>query len=92
MDAENSPQFQQACEAWLAQGATNLVVDLAELAYVSSMGLGCFLAVAKAVRAKAGAMVLVGLHGLPKQVFELTRLIALFPVFASTEKALASFG
>jgi anti-anti-sigma factor len=56
------------------------------------MGLGCFLAVAKAVRAKAGAMVLVGLHGLPKQVFELTRLIALFPVFASTEKALASFG
>jgi anti-anti-sigma factor len=92
MDAEHSPQFQQACEAWLAQGETHLVLDLAELAYVSSMGLGCFLAVAKQVQAKAGALALVGLHGLPKQVFELTRLIALFAVFESTEQALASFG
>ncbi len=91
MDAENSPQFQQACEGWLAQGETHLAVDLSELTYVSSMGLGCFLAVAKAIQGKAGSMVLVGLHGLPKQVFELTRLIALFPVFESTEEALTSF-
>jgi hypothetical protein len=32
---------------------------------------------------------LVGLRGLPRQVFEMTRLIGLFPVFDTADEALA---
>lgn len=90
MDAENAGKFQRACEEWIAQGATHLVVELAELQYVSSMGLACFLAVAKTLQQKGGSMILCQLQGLPKQVFEITHLIGLFPLYDSTEAALAS--
>lgn len=92
MDAANAHEFQQECEAWIARGATHILVELSELQYVSSMGLSCFLAVAKALQAKAGSVMLCKLQGLPKQVFEMTRLIGLFPVFDTTDAALASLG
>ena len=90
MDAAHAPEFQRECEAWIASGATHILADLSELQYVSSMGLSCFLAVAKALQAKSGSVMLCRLQGLPRQVFELTRLIGLFPVFETMDAALAS--
>jgi anti-sigma B factor antagonist len=90
MDAENAHQFQAACEQWIAQGARHILVDLSDLQYVSSMGLSSFMIVAKSLQPKAGSLILCRLQGLPRQVFELTRLIDVFPVFDSTEAALAS--
>lgn len=90
LDAGNTSQFQSECDAWIAKGATRIVVELSNLQYVSSMGLSSFLAVAKALQPKSGTLVLCGLQGLPRQVFEMTRLIGLFPVFDTKEAALAS--
>ncbi len=90
LDAANTSQFQSACDAWIAKGATHLLVDVSRLQYVSSMGLSSFLAVAKTLQPKAGSLILCGLQGLPRQVFEMTRLIGLFPVFENSEAALAS--
>ena len=88
MDAENAPQFEQECNACITEGLTSLVVDLGELAYVSSMGLRCFIAVAKTLQSKGGALRLCRLQGLVKQVFEITGLINCFPVYESLESAL----
>jgi anti-anti-sigma factor len=88
MDAENAPQFEQECKAVTAEGVTSLVVDLSELAYVSSMGLRSFISVGKTLQSKGGALRICGLHGLVKQVFEITGLIRNFPVFESLESAL----
>jgi|SRR5579862_7645287 len=90
MDAENAKQFQQTCEEWIARGATHLLVELSDLQYISSMGLSCILAVAKAMQNKSGSEILCGLKGLPRQVFEMTRLIGLFQVFDTPEAALAT--
>jgi anti-sigma B factor antagonist len=90
MDAENAPDFQSACEQWIAKGERHLLLNLVDLQYISSMGLSAFMAVAKALQPKGGSVILCHLQGLPKQVFELTRLIGLFPVFPTTEAALAS--
>jgi anti-sigma B factor antagonist len=90
MDAENAPQFQKTCEDWIARGASHLLVDLSGLQYVSSMGLSCFLAVAKLLQGKSGSVILCRLQGLPRQVFEMTHLIGLFSVYDSTDAALAS--
>jgi anti-anti-sigma regulatory factor len=54
------------------------------------MGLSKFLAVAKALQPKSGSLSLCHLEGVPRQVFEMTRLIQLFPVFDSVEAAVAS--
>lgn len=90
MDAENANAFKTACEKWINQGEKRLLADLTGLEYVSSMGLSSFLSVAKSLQSDGGSLTLCGLHGLPKQMFEMTRLIGLFPVFDSKEAALAS--
>jgi anti-anti-sigma factor len=90
MDAENAQEFEDACQQWISKGAKDLIADLSGLEYVSSMGLRCFLSVAQKLQPASGKLVLCGLHGLPRQVFEMTRLITLFPVFDTAEKALAS--
>src|SRR5271170_3228429 len=90
MDADNADDFDKACEVWIAKGAKHLIADLADLQYVSSMGLRSFLAAAQKLKSISGSLILCGLHGLPLQVFELTRLIGLFPVFDTAEQAIAT--
>jgi anti-sigma B factor antagonist len=90
MDAENAHEFEDACQRWISGGAKHLIADLDDLQYVSSMGLRCFLAVAQKLQSASGSLILCGLHGLPRQVFEMTRLIGLFPVFETTEQAIAT--
>jgi anti-sigma B factor antagonist len=89
MDAENAPEFEKKCQSWISQGFTGLVVDLSELAYVSSMGLRSFMAIGKTLQEKGGKLRLCRLTGLVKQVFEITRLNSVFPPHESVEAALA---
>jgi anti-anti-sigma factor len=88
MDAESAPQFEDKCKASIADGVTDLVVDLGELTYVSSMGLRSFISVAKTLQEKKGALRLCRLKGLVKQVFEITGLLGMFKVYDSVEAAL----
>ncbi len=90
MDAENSDQFRSACEAAAGEGVLHVIADLNELQYVSSMGLRSFLAAAQAMRGRSGSLILCGLHGVPRQVFELTHLLSLFPVFETSDEAVAA--
>src|SRR6201987_5630861 len=90
MDAENAHEFDQACDRWITNGTKHLIADLDGLQYVSSMGLRSFLSVAQKLQSASGSLILCGLHGLPRQVFEMTRLIGVFPVFETPEQALAT--
>jgi anti-anti-sigma factor len=90
MDAENANEFDQACEVWISQGAKHLIADLADLQYVSSMGLRSFLAAAQKLKSLSGSLILCGLKGLPRQVFEMTKLDSLFPMYETAQQALAA--
>ena len=89
MDAESAPQFEQACRTSIRDGATRLVVDIAALEYVSSIGLRSFLMIAKTLQSSGGAMVLCGLRGLVKEVFDMTHLTPLFQLSDSVDTAVA---
>jgi anti-anti-sigma factor len=89
MDAENAHEFEQACEQYISQGTLHLIAELEGLEYVSSMGLRSFLSVAQKLKARSGSLSLCGLQGLPRQVFEMTRLIGVFPVYESAQQAIA---
>ena len=90
MDAASSPEFEAACEQALAGGATHLVVDLTDLQYVSSMGLRSFLMVAKQSKAKGGSVLLCGMKGFVKEVFDMTHVTSIFQLFDTTADALRS--
>jgi anti-anti-sigma factor len=88
MTAESAPEFERNCEAWIAAGHNQVIVDVAELAYVSSMGLRSFLALAKLLEGNRGSFRVCRLTGLVKQVFEITGLTKAIRVYESVESAL----
>ena len=90
MDAENANDFDHACDTWISKGSKHLIADLSELQYVSSMGLRSFLLAGQKLQSASGSLILCGLRGLPRQVFEMTKLISLFPVFETAGQALAT--
>jgi anti-sigma B factor antagonist len=88
MDAENAGAFESQCESCISEGFTSLVIDLGGLTYVSSMGLGAIVNVAKQLRDKGGEVRICCLTGLVRQLFEITRLNHVFPPHDSVESAL----
>ena len=90
MDAESASSFEDVCQNTVKGGNPHLIADFAELEYVSSMGLRSILAAAKTAQDHGGNLTICGLRGLPKQVFEMTRLLPLFPVFETRDAALQS--
>lgn len=90
MDAQSATAFEEACESWLAQGVSELVVDLSGLRYISSMGLRSFIVIGQRCTEKGGALRLCSLSGLVRQVFEITHIISLFSIYDSVDAALAA--
>lgn len=89
MDAENAGLFEEACDSWITRGSTSLVVDLHDLAYVSSMGLRSFIVVGQKLDKKGGKLRLCALSGLVRQVFQITHLHSVFPIYDTVDGALA---
>ena len=90
MDAESAPQFEAASAEFLAAGVTHFAIGMSGLQYVSSMGLRSFLVLAKEAKSKGGAVVLCGLTGFVKEVFDMTHVTQLFPLYDTTDAALQS--
>lgn len=88
MDAENAVLFERECELCIAEGTSSLVVDLADLKYVSSMGLRSFVVIGQKLRENGGDFRICRLTGLVRQVFEITRLNLILPLHDSLESAL----
>lgn len=90
MDAESAPRFESACTQHLSGDITHIVVDMTGLQYVSSMGIRSFVLIGKEAKAKNVAVLLCGLKGFVKEVFDMTYVTSLFRLFDSTDAAIAS--
>jgi anti-anti-sigma factor len=88
MDVESATQFEPACDSCISEGFTTLVMDFGDLVYISSMGLRSVVTIAKKLKDKGGELRICRQTGLVRQVFEITRLTQLFPLFDSLESAL----
>ena len=69
-----------------------VVLDLAEVPYVSSAGLRVMLIGAKAARAKGHKLVLTGLAPTVAEVFDISGFTSIFAIEADVESALVSLG
>lgn len=85
----NRQEFKQVVLDELEQGARSIVVDFSQSAYIDSSGLGALVSLGKRIRESGGELRLAGLNEDLRTLFELTRLDALFPLFASRADATA---
>jgi len=90
IDAQAGPDLKAKVGARIEQGAHRLVLDLSEVEFVDSTGLGAVLSLVKRVPA-GGNLVLCGCRTALVELMRLTRLDRVFRLFASEAEAVASF-
>lgn len=93
IDHTHADAFREALESHLGAckaGGNQLVIDFAQVAYISSIGLRALMLAIKQVKAQGGRMVLAGLSPLVLEVFKISRFDMLFEIFPDRDAAVAA--
>ena len=75
----------------LASGATRMVINLEQVNYVDSAGIGALIEMQRKTKAKGGSMKLCHLGPNLRQALEMARLLPIFDTSPSETAAVASF-
>lgn len=89
LDGTTSPEVDERLLA-VAADTKVLVLDLAELVYISSAGLRVLLKAAKQAQMARQKLLLAGLQPLVKQVFDVSGFTSIFALFSTRDEALNS--
>ncbi len=90
LDARNSKEFRQSV-APLLEESPYVVLDLSELRFVDSSGLGAFLSCLRQVKGRGGELRLCGMTKPVRSLFDLVRMLRVFDVYATCGEAVMSF-
>jgi anti-sigma B factor antagonist len=84
-------KFGRRIDDLLNKGQLKILIDLARVTYIDSAGVGMMAFEYRAVRAKGGALKLLGLTGHSHRVLALMKLMTVFEVFEDEPMAIRSF-
>ena len=90
LDALSAGDYEKAVNQLIADGKTRLVINFAELSYISSAGLRVLLATAKQLKPKGGVALFANVHGNVQEVFEMTGFSTILGLHDSVDAALAA--
>ena len=88
---EGTSRLRDAVRQALDRGRNKLVLNLAEVMYVDSSGLGELVHALTSVRRGGGQLKLSNLQALMRDLIQVTRLYSVFEVFPDEESAVNSF-
>ena len=91
LDTNTSPEFEQRLFKAITDGTRNLVLNLKGLHYISSAGIRVLLKAINAIRRLNGRIILCCLEDYVKEVFEISGMGVLLPIFPTSDVALRSF-
>ncbi|MBT1071807.1 STAS domain-containing protein [Pelotalea chapellei] len=91
LDAHNSDELKSEMNRLFEEGAKDLVIDLKEVRFIDSSGLGVLVSGFKNSSTRQGTLKLSGLQSQVKSMFELTRLHRVFDIFPTVDEALGNF-
>jgi len=89
LDARSAPEFKAAMARLVRDGHARIVLDLSDVEFVDSSGLGAIVSALKQV-AGTGDLVLCGTRPAVMSMFKLTRLDKVFQMFALADDAVAA--
>ncbi|ESU31534.1 anti-sigma B factor antagonist [Bacillus sp. 17376] len=85
IDAYTAPQLREKLFPLSEKEGINMVVDLSEVNYMDSTGLGVFVGVFKNVRAHEGEFKIVGVSERLQRLFEITGLTDIIDINSQIE-------
>lgn len=75
----------------IAEDINKVIIDLGDVAYVNSAGLGCLISVLTSLRNANGDLKLARIGKKVKSIFVITQLVKVFDTHETVERALAGF-
>ena len=90
MDLSITDDFKKQMEAFIKEGQALFVLDLSEVDFVDSSGVGAIIACLRMLGGN-GDLVIAGVCEKVMNLFKLTRMDRVFQIFSSSDEALAGF-
>ena len=77
---EEAAQIREILIGYIDSGHKTFIIDLGNVDYIDSSGLGTLVAIQKRALQNGGSVIIKGMKGLVKDLFELTRLTKVFEI------------
>lgn len=90
MGGEETTLFHGKIHEYISQNKKNIIVDLKNVDWMNSVGLGMLIAALTTVKNAGGRLVLANITKI-ESILTITRLISVFEHFDSRDEALKSF-
>jgi anti-sigma B factor antagonist len=89
---EESNAFREKVKSLLAAGKKKIVLNLAQVSYIDSAGLGTLVATFHSARSQGATLKLTNLGTKFKEVLQVTKLMTVFDTYDTEAAAISSFG
>ncbi len=89
-DVYNSSDIQKLIDAYMQRGYKKFAVNLEKVTYLDSSTISAFIHCHRVVEQASGIFMLAGLHGAPREVFEMAKLHNVFSIYPDLTAALGS--
>jgi len=91
LDAHTAPDLETAFQKLLTEKKFNVVVNCRDLSYISSAGLGVFMAYVEDIRKNMGDIKLTNMSSKVYNVFDLLGFPLLYEIFKDEHEAVSRF-
>lgn len=92
IDSTTAPTFGERLTAMLGAAKARVVVDFSQLEYISSAGFRVLLLAAKRAEQNMSKLVLCGVSGKVRQLFDLGGFLDLFAIAGTRDEGIAAAG
>ena len=88
---DESSALRERVKALLEQGRKKLVLNMGQVSYIDSAGLGALVAAHTSAKNQGASLKLVNLGSKFREVLQVTKLLTVFEVYDTEQAAIASF-
>ena len=88
---DESNSFREKVKALLAAGKKKVILNLAQVSYIDSAGLGTLVSTFHSAKSQGATLKLVNLGAKFKEVLQVTKLMTVFDTYDNEAAAIASF-
>jgi len=91
LDGNTSPKLLKEIESLIEQGTLNIILDLTQIEFISSSGIGVIAVSSKELSQKNGKIMIVCDNGKVLSLFDITNLSKVITIYKTLDDAVASF-
>ena len=91
VDMASGATLKEHLKRLAAKETTQVHLNLSEVEFINSSGLGALVSIMKEIRLAKGRLTLSNLASYVQEIFEITQLSHIFEIYATEQEALATY-